>query len=71
MTSPSVVESFDTIVSMYAQQLAVNETQSFTTASLTLHTELVSAKLIQVTTSLAIIFLTFRSVMVWMEEIIS
>ena len=44
MTSPSVVESFETITSTYAQQLAVNETQSFVTPSLTLYTELVSVK---------------------------
>ena len=70
---PSVVESFDTIASTYAQQLAVNETQSFTTASLTLHTELVSLKLIKITTSLLYfaIHLTFRSVRLWMEEVIS
>ena len=38
----SVVESFETIASMYAQQRAVNETQSFVSPSLTLVTESVS-----------------------------
>ena len=40
----SVVESFEAITSTYAQQLAVNETQSFVTPSLTLITELVSIR---------------------------
>ena len=52
MISPSVVESFETITSMYAQQLAVNETQIFATTSLTLYTELVSENLIKISTSL-------------------
>ena len=39
-----MVESFEAITSTYAQQLAVNETQSFVTPSLTLVTELVSIR---------------------------
>ena len=42
MISFSVVESFETVASTYAQQLAVNETQRFVTPSLTVVTELVS-----------------------------
>ena len=41
----SVVESFERVASTYAQQLSLNETQNFTTASLTLVTELVSKNL--------------------------
>lgn len=41
----SVVESFERIVSLYAQQLSLNETQHFVTPSLTLVTELVSVNL--------------------------
>ena len=52
MISPSVVESFETITSMYAQQLAVNEIQTFATTSLTLYTELVSENLIKIRTIL-------------------
>ena len=52
MISPSVVESFETITSMYALQLAVNETQTFATTSLTLYTELVSENLVKISTSL-------------------
>ena len=37
-----VIESFERIVSLYAQQLPLNETQCFVTPSLTLITELVS-----------------------------
>lgn len=64
MISFSVVESFESIGSTFAQQLAVNETQSFTAPSLTLVTELVSAKL----GSLALLYfviihLTFRTVL--------
>ena len=42
MISPSVVESFETITSMYTQQLAVNDTKIFAMTSLTLYTEMVS-----------------------------
>ena len=41
----SAVESFERIVSLYAQQLSLNETQCFVTPSLTLITELVSTNL--------------------------
>ena len=41
----SVVESFERIVSLYAQQLSLNEMQHFVTPSLTLVTELVSVNL--------------------------
>ena len=41
----SAVESFERIVSLYAQQLSLNETQHFVTPSLTLITELVSTNL--------------------------
>ena len=41
----SVVESFERIVSLYAQQLSLNEMQQFVTPSLTLVTELVSVNL--------------------------
>ena len=43
--STSVVESFERVASTYAQQISLNETQNFTTASLTLVTELVSKNL--------------------------
>jgi hypothetical protein len=38
----SVIASFETVISTYAQQLSMNEIQNFTTPSLTLVTELVS-----------------------------
>ena len=37
-----IVESFEVVISTYAQQLSLNEIQNFTTPSLTLVTELVS-----------------------------
>lgn len=37
----SIVELFEIVVSTYAQQLSLNETQNFTTLSLTLVVELV------------------------------
>ena len=39
----SVVESFEAIISLYAQQLTLNESQNFTAPSLTLVAELVSS----------------------------
>ena len=41
----SAIESLERIVSLYAQQLSLNETQHFVTPSLTLITELVSTNL--------------------------
>ena len=41
----SAIESFERIVSLYAQQLSLNETQLFITPSLTIITELVSTNL--------------------------
>ena len=41
----SAIESLERIVSLYAQQLSLNETQRFVTPSLTLITELVSTNL--------------------------
>ena len=38
----SVVESFEVVVSIYAQQLSQNESQTFTVPSLTLFAELVN-----------------------------
>ena len=38
----SVIVSFETVISTYAQQLSMDETQSFTASSLTLVAELVS-----------------------------
>ena len=38
----SVVESFEAVISHYAQQLTLNESQNFTAPSLTLVAELVS-----------------------------
>ena len=40
--SYSVVQSFEVVISLYAQQLSLNETQNFTSPSLTLVAELVS-----------------------------
>ena len=37
-----IVESFEVVISTYAQQPSLNEIQNFTTPSLTLVTELVS-----------------------------
>ena len=39
----SVVESFEAVISLYAQQLTLNESQNFTAPSLTLVAELVSS----------------------------
>ena len=45
-TYHSVVESFEVVVSIYAQQLPLNENQTFTMPSLTLYAELVSSYVI-------------------------